>query len=87
MSHSKRILMPVLALLLAVVPLLGRAGLEARRAHATSLAVTLPLMFRFGVEKGRALMIFIVVAGAISSASAMERIHLSTNFPSFLQIA
>ena len=36
------------------------------------LAVTLPLMFRFGVEKGRALMIFIVVAGAISSASAME---------------
>ncbi len=28
---------------MAIVPLLGRAGLETQRAHATSIAVTLPL--------------------------------------------
>ena len=66
----------------------GLASLEALGAAAGCtlamgfmLCLTLPLMFRFGVEKGRALMIFIVVAGAISALANEDPIaRLSASY-------
>ena len=53
---------------LAVVPLLGRAGLEARRAHATSLAVTLPLAAASGL--------FYLSLGAVEPGQALPYLPL-----------
>ena len=53
---------------LAVVPLLGRPGLEARRAHATSLAVTLPLAAASGL--------FYLSLGAVEPGQALPYLPL-----------
>ena len=41
------------------------------------MAVTLPFMLRFGVERGRMLFILVIVAAACGSMTAMETINES----------
>lgn len=51
--------------------------LTAACVALTIMAVTLPFMLRFGVERGRMLFILVIVAAACGSMTAMEAINES----------
>lgn len=51
--------------------------LTAACVALTIMAVTLPFMLRFGVERGRMLFILVIVAAACGSMTAMETINES----------
>lgn len=51
--------------------------LTAACVALTIMAVTLPFMLRFGVERGRMLFILVIVAAACSSMTAMEALNES----------
>lgn len=69
------------SLLSALVIPSGKASpaslLTAACVALTIMAVTLPFMLRFGVERGRMLFILVIVAAACGSMTAMETINES----------
>lgn len=69
------------SLLSALVIPSGKASpaslLTAACVALTIMAVTLPFMLRFGVERGRMLFILVIVAAACSSMTAMEALNES----------